>query len=219
MFKNYKFKFIYNSRIITKKFLLYILLIIIISSLLLIGIKITIYHDNTNIIEDNSSLNLYKENIDTVESTEEIREIEVNNIKEENDSTKDTKLNINEKEKNIFQKFIFLFDPSNKNYYPSKFVPNSFPKGLTPLHLIWQLNSVVKELNAYQLQKIKFYKIIVKIENNTESFYPNESITEFKEDLVVIDALVNNLNSMASNLISEIQAIDPSFFIDLYNLL
>lgn len=54
-------------------------------------------------------------------------------------------------------------------------------------------------LHKYAFQREKFLNIIIAIQNNTEIFYPYESITEFKSNIGLIDILIQQLKTNMSN--------------------
>jgi exonuclease VII small subunit len=67
------------------------------------------------------------------------------------------------------------------------------------LSLVEQLDTINTELSNYEIQRQKFMTIINNIENNKEEFFPNESIHLFKEYIVLIDHLIDELKSRAEN--------------------
>lgn len=109
--------------------------------------------------------------------------------------------------KSIFSRFFPVLDISSHNYL-WKFKQDSAISleirdlsqkiEITPDKV---LSKIMKELYSYTLQKEKFLNIIDNINKGTENFYPPNSITEFKEDIILIDSLIKELNSQAKSLI------------------
>ncbi len=113
--------------------------------------------------------------------------------------------------KTLFERIFPVLDFNSNNYLwkfkqDSKllltFNSDTWPQ---PIHNEFtpdkQLSIVLKELYSYSIQKEKFLNIIDNINNDTELFYPPSSITEFKEDIILIDSLLKELNSQANSLV------------------
>lgn len=86
------------------------------------------------------------------------------------------------------------------------------PESITTINdLIMQLNHVITILSMYTNQHANFISIIEGINNGTELIYPSSAIPEFESNLILLESLINDLRSMADNLVSQIQSIDPNY--------
>lgn len=203
-----------HSQLSSKILIIFLVIIICLGYLFYNNIEFITLDKNTR-----GSLNIIENNTTTI--------VNLNEIKEKDSSTG-------------IKKSFFSFITSS-NYYPSQYQPMSFNskvellsssspstlnippvnrtlpplnipsvnRTLPPLHE--QLDSILEQLNIYEVQWAKFSNINFNIENGTEIFYPPESISEFKTNLKVIECLVENLRSSADNLIAQQQAIDPNY--------
>jgi len=216
-FNFYKLKYIYwnnnnNILLASSNSLLFILFIWYI---------LFTYSYNIEIINNLNIENTIPESVNIENNNSNLENIIPNNSNVKNNCNS---VIIMENDKNNFLmnkkiEFFNFFTSKNNNYYykfPSYSINTALDIFLIQNKIIIlqnQLDNITNQIDLYNIQYNKFENIIYNIENNTENFYPSNSITEFKTNLIVIDCLVDNLKSSAKNITSDLKAINPKFIV------
>jgi hypothetical protein len=74
-----------------------------------------------------------------------------------------------------------------------------------------QLNTLVNEIQIYQLQRQKFIDIINRIDEGIENFYPPQAKSLFEEYVLIIDHFLVDMVLRANDMVAELRDLVPNF--------